>query len=266
MATIYRSLTTAILLLWAYVIMTGLDAGLSLEALSLHLRVGLVGALIGGAVQSLPFAYFLGTSFWIKAFAKASRAGGEWEQRQRQWMKGRAYLAMYAAPFLTMGVAISGSMVETARLPHAVHPVLVVAAGLAQIAGLLLVPPAMQRNAALMDALADSHQVPKPETPEMDDLIAEEEQAALPALFQLSRLLLLFSVQVLLLWLYLRYGTEGFRETPAWPFAAIACALLTLGLGLNARHDPDHPRTPMRAWTPAALAGLGAALVFSLIL
>jgi hypothetical protein len=266
MATIYRALTTAVLLLWVYVIMTGLDAGLSKEALSLHLRVGLVAALVGGAVQSLPFAYFLGTSFWIKAFAKASRAGDEWEQRQRQWMKGRSYPAMYAAPFLTMGVAISGSMVETARLPHAVHPVLVLAAGLAQVAALLLVPAAMQRNSALMDALADEHQVPKPDTPEMDALIAEEEQLALPALFQLSRLLLLFSVQVLLLWLYLRFGTEGFRETPAWPFAASSCALLTVGLGLNASHDPDHPKALMRAWTPAALAGLGAALLFSLML
>lgn len=266
MATIYRSLTTAVLLLWGYLISTGLDAGSSQQALSLHLRVALVGALIGGAVQSLPFAYFLGTHFWIKAFARASRAGDEWEQRHRLWMKGRAYPAMYTAPFLTMAVAISGSMVETARIPHAVHPLLVVAAAIAQLASLILVPGAMRRNSALMDQLADEHQVPKPETPEMDDLIAEEERVALPALFQMSRLLLLFSVQVLLLWLYLRFGTEGYREAPAWPFAVASCALLTVGLGLNAGHDPDHPKAPLQAWTPAALAGLAAAIVFSLIL
>ncbi|MFT7464737.1 MAG: hypothetical protein ACI9EF_003096, partial [Pseudohongiellaceae bacterium] len=231
MATIYRSLTTAVLLLWGYLISTGLDAGTSKEALSLHLRVGLVGGLIGGAVQSVPFAYFLGTHFWIKAFARASRAGEDWEQRHRLWMKGGAYIAMYTAPFLTMGVAIAGSMVETGRIPHAVHPLLVVAAAIAQIAALVLVPRAMERNSALMDQLADEHQVPKPESPEMEDLIAEEEALSLPALFQMSRWLLLFSVQILLLWLYLRYGTEGFRETPAWPFAAISCVLLTLGKG-----------------------------------
>ena len=266
MATIYRSLTTAVLILWAYLISTGLDAGSSRDALSLHLKVALVGALIGGAVQSLPFAYFLGTHFWIKAFARASKAGEEWEQRHRLWMKGRAYPAMYAAPFLTMAVAITGSMVETGRIPHVVHPLLVFAAAVAQVAGLVLVPEAMKRNSALMDQLADEYQVPKPESPEMAELIAEEERLSLPALFQMSRWLLLFSVQILLLWLYLRFGTDGFRETPAWPFAAVSCVLLTLGMGLNASHDPDHPKSPLQAWTPAVLAGLGAAIVFSLIL
>lgn len=266
MATIYRSLTTAVLILWAYLISTGLDAGSSQEALSLHLKVALVGALMGGAVQSLPFAYFLGTHFWIKAFARASRAGEEWEQRHRLWMKGRAYPAMYAAPFLTMAVAITGSMVETGRIPHVVHPILVFSAAIAQLVGLVLVPEAMKRNSALMDQLADEYQVPKPESPEMEDLIAEEERLSLPALFQMSRWLLLFSVQILLLWLYLRYGTEGFRETPAWPFATVSCVLLTLGMGLNASHDPDHPKSQLKAWTPAVLTGLAAAIGFALIL
>ena len=265
MATIFRALVTALLLFWGYVLFTGFAVGDGKDALAWHLRVGLVGAILGGAVQSLPFAYFLGTHFWVKAFARASRAGDEWEQRQRQWMKGRAYPWMYVTPLITMLAAIAGSMVETGRLPHVVHPALALGACLCQVMALLLVPPVMQRNSALMDELAEAHRVPEPDTPEMHELIAEEEAQALPPLFQLSRVLLLFAVQVLLVWLYLRYGTEGYRHAPLWPFAAASCALLTLGLGLNSRHDPDSPRSRLRAWTPAVAVGLGAAVIFLIV-
>lgn len=254
MATIYRALSTVVLLLWGWVAVTGLQAGASAEALGLHLQVGLVAALIGAAAQSLPFAYFLGTHFWIKAFARASGAGDEWEQRHRQWMKGRAYPAMYLSPLLTLGVAISASA-------GALHPTLACLAILAQIITLVTVPLTMQANSALMDELAERHQVPRPGTPAMQRLIEEEEAVALPPLFQLSRVLLLFAGQSLLLWLYLRYGTEGWRATPLWPFALLASLLLVLGLGLNARHDPDHPAPPSKAWPRAVVAGVATAVV-----
>lgn len=256
MATIYRALVTSLLVLWCYVVITGWQAGASEAALAWHLKVGLMGALVGCAIQSLPFAYFLGTNFWIKAFARASNAGDSWIERHKQWMKGRAYPAMYLAPLLTMTVAISGSMIETERLPHALHPTLVVAAFLAQVAGLLLVPPSMVRNSALMDELADTHRVPRPDTPEMDELIEREEAEALPPLFQLSRVCLLFAAQSVLVWLYLRFGTETLRGTPFLPFAIGGCALLTLGLGLNARYDPEHPAPKRRAWGRALAVGV----------
>ena len=265
MATIYRALGTGVLLLWAWVLTSGVQAGESEEALALHLRAGLVAALVGAAVQSLPFAYFLGTHFWVKAFARASRAGDEWEQRHRQWMKGRAYPAMYLAPLLTLAVAISGSAVETGRLPGWLHPTLVSLAIVSQLITVVAIPMTMKANAALMDELADAHQVPKPGTPAMEQLIEEEEKDALPPLFQLSRVLLLFSAQALLLWLYLRYGTESFRGAPLWPFAILSSSLLTLGLGLNARHDPDHPAPPARAWPKAVVAGVAAAAVLLLL-
>lgn len=263
MATIYRALVTAVLLLWGYVVTTGLAAGGSQAALAWHLKVALVAVVLGVLIQSLPFAYFLGTHFWVKAFAKAADAGEVWSERHRQWMQGRAYPAMYLAPALTLLVAVSGGMVETGRLPYVVHPLLVLAALGAQVAGLVLVPAAMRRNSQLMDSLADQHQVPRPDTPEMDALVEREERHALPPLFQLSRVLLLFAVQCVLLWAYLRFGTEGYRGAPFLPFGLAGCLLLTLGLGLNARYDPESPTRPTIAWGRAVAVGavcLGAAL------
>jgi len=255
MATIFRALCTSVLLLWGYVVSTGWHAGDSPGGLAWHLRVGLVGALLAAAVQSLPFAYFLGTRFWVKAFVRASRAGDSWVDRQNQWMRDRAYPAMYLTPLLTMAVAISGSLVETGRIPGGFHPALVLAAFVGAVVSLITVPPMMSRNSALMDELADTHHVPEPDTPEMESLLAEEERGALPPLFQLSRLLLLFAAQSLILWLYLRFGTERFREAPFLPFALACVALLTLGLGLNARHDPEAPAPPSRAWGRALVVG-----------
>lgn len=266
MATIYRALVTTLLLLWGYVLVLGFQLDGTDEALSWHLRVGLTAVIVAGAVQSLPFAYFLGTHFWIKAFAKASRAGDSWEQRHRQWMKGRAYPWLYSAPFLTMGAAIAGGLVETGRVPHWVHPALILAAVGAQVMALALVPGVMKRNSELMDELAETHRVPKPDTPEMDQLIAEEEAVALPPMFQLSRVLLLFAFQAVLAWAYLRWGTEGFRGVPALPFALASCFMLTLGLGLNARYDPDQPKPAARAWVPALAIGGSAAAVFLAVL
>lgn len=255
MATIYRALMTSVLLVWAYVLWTGLAAADGTEALAWHLRVGLVGSLFACLVQSVPFAYFLGTGFWVKAFIRASNAGDAWELRQKGWMKGDAYPVMYAAPLLTLAVAISGGLAETGRLPHAVHPSLVVLATLAAAVTLWFVPRTMLANSALMDELADTHSLPKPDTPEMDELIEREERVALPPLFQLSRVLLLFAAQSILLWLYLRYGTEGYRGAPFLPFGLGACLLLTLGLALNALFDPDEPVRPPLAWGRALAVG-----------
>jgi hypothetical protein len=95
----------------------------------------------------------------------------------------------------------------------------------------------------------------------MDELIAEEEKVALPPLFQLSRVLMLFGANAVILWLYLRYGTESWRGAPFLPFGVAGVLLLTLGLGLNARHDPDAPVAPERAWTRAVCVGVAALLV-----
>ena len=84
----------------------------------------------------------------------------------------------------------------------------------------------------------------------------EEEAAAPPPLFQLSRLSMMFGGQSVLLWLYLRFGTESFRNVPALPFMLGACVLVSLGLGLNARYDPTSPRPAAQAWGRAAAVGL----------
>lgn len=266
MATIYRALVTALLLLWGYVLFTGLSAGEGSQALAWHLKVGLAATLLAGAVQSLPFAYFLGTHFWVRAWVRASRASRGWEDRHRLWMKGNEYPWMYAAPFLTMFAAIAGGMVETGRVPHLVHPTLILLAAAAQAVALVRVPRAMLRNSALMDELAETHRVPTPGTAAMEELLQEEEAQALPPIFQLSRVLLLFSVQSLLLWAYLRWGTEGYRQAPLLPFGVASVVLLVLGLGLNARFDPDHPKSLPASWTPAVAAGVVAALLLGLVL
>lgn len=256
MATIYRALCTSVLLVWVYVIVTGLGASAGQEALAWHLRVGLVGTILLAFAQSLPFAYFLGSHFWVKTFAKTARAGDEWTERHKLWMKGPAFKALSIAPVFTMAVAIAGSLVETGRIPHLIHPALVVASVIAQLVCLRLVPDAMLRNSALMDELADKHQVPRPGTPEMEQLVQEEEAVALPPLFQLSRVAMLFGGQSVLLWLYLRFGTEGYRNAPALPFLLAACILVSVGLGLNARYDPTSPSPPARAWSRALAVGV----------
>lgn len=266
MATIYRALLTAVLLVWAYVIFaaaTG-DAVAGGDALAFHLRAGLVASILACLVHSLPFAYFLGTGFWVKAFVRASGADGTWERRQKGWMtQGRAYPALYLAPLLTLLVPIAGSALETGRLPAWTHIVLVVGALLATVVNLLAVPAVMRRNSALMDELAETHRVPLPDTPEMDAYVEREERTALPPLFQLSRVALLFAFQLVVLWLYLRFGTESWRDVSWLPFGLGACVLLTFGLGLNARYDPDRPMAAGPAWGRAVACGVGClGLVF----
>jgi len=265
MATIFRALITAVLLLFGYVVWTGTHAGASGEALGWHLSVGLVTTLISAAAMSVPFAYFLGTGFWVKAFVRASRAGPEWEAGHARWMKGRAYPVMYIAPACSVGTAISGSLVQTGRIAVGWHIGLAVAAVISALVALVLVPREMIRNSALMDRLADEHQVPQPETPAAEELIAVESAKALPPLFQLSRILMFSGVQLLIIWIYMRFGTEGWRETPLWPFGAGFVALLTVGLGLNARFDPDNPRATARAWTRAVVVGVVCAGLIAII-
>ena len=85
---------------------------------------------------------------------------------------------------------------------------------------------------------------------------AASEAAALPPLFQLSRIAMLFGFQMVLLWLYLRFGTESWRDVSALPFLVAACLLVSLGLGLNARYDPTSPAPPAKAWGRAIAVGV----------
>ena len=78
-------------------------------------------------------------------------------------------------------------------------------------------------------------------------------------------ILLGLTMQLLIIWVYLRWGTEGWRDTPLWPFGAGFVALFTPGLGLNARFDPDHPRAPARAWSRAVAVGIACAALIALI-
>lgn len=266
MANIYRALLTAVLLLYAWAGLLGGRAG-DAEGVATHVRAGFVTALVAMLAQSLPFAYFLGTGFWIRAFARASRAGPEWEARHRAWMKGRAYPVMYAPPFLTLAAALTGMLADMGTVPGWLHAACVALMAAATVAALVAVPREMLRNSALMDELAERHQVPRPATPAFEKLLEEEEKVALPPLFQLSRVILYASAQLVVVWLYLRFGTEGWREAPFAPFGAVAVALLTVGVALNELHDPQHPAAPPRAWGRAlALGGAGAALAVLLAL
>lgn len=255
MATIYRSLLLSTILVFAYAVSTGVTAGGGAEPLTWHLRVGLVASLLAVLVQSVPFAYFLGTGFWVKAFVKASSADGSWETRHAGWMKGRGYKVMYVAAALPAAAAIAGGLVETGRVAGWWHPALVALSVVALVAAWLTIPPMMLRNAALMDELAAEHHVAKPDTPEMDELVEKAEAEALPALFQLSRVLMYAGFNVLAIWLYLRFGTEGFRDTPFLPFGLLFAVTLTIGVGLNARHDPQTPASPRSAWLRAGAVG-----------
>ncbi len=265
MAAIYRALLWAVLVLYAGVAVSGARAAGGEAALRLHLSAGLVAAILASLALSLPFAYFLGTGFWVKGFVRASRADASWEARHALWMKGRAYPWMYAAPFAAVATAVTGALVETGRLPAVGHTTAVLAAALCALVSLRLVPAEMRRNSALMDELAERHRVPAPGSSEHAALVAHEESAALPPLFQLSRVLLYAAAQVLVVWLYLRFGTDGWRDTPLLPWALAALALLTTGLGLNARHDPERPRSAAVAWARALAVGLaGTILVLAL--
>lgn len=265
MATIFKALMTASLLLYAWAGWAGIRAS-DRAGLAAHESAGLVTALIAALAQSVPFAYFLGTGFWIRAFARASRAGPVWEARHREWMQGRAYKILYLSPFLTMATALVGMAAGAGHLPGWPHAALAAATLASAVAALVLVPPAMRRNAALMDELAERHQVPQPATPAYEQLIAEEEQVALPPLFQLSRVILFAAAQSVIVWCYLRFGTEGWRDTPFAPFGAAAVLLLPLGVALNDLHDPRQPAPPARAWRRAlAFGGAGAAVFAGLL-
>lgn len=255
MATIYRSLLLSTLLVFAYALSTGVTAGAGPEELTWHLRVGLVATLLAVLVQSVPFAYFLGTGFWIKAFVKASSADATWEARHAEWMKGRGYKVMYVAAALPAAAAIAGGLFETGRIAAWWHPTLMGLAIVATIGAWLTIPSMMLRNSALMDELAATHRVPKPDTPEMDELVERAEADALPALFQLSRVLMYAGFNVLALWLYLRFGTEGYRDVPFLPFGLLFAAAITVGMALNARHDPEKPSSAQAAWLRAGAVG-----------
>jgi len=261
MATIYRALSTAILVLYAYVVASGAAIGEQADGLAWHLQVGLIAAVAGCLVNSVPFAYFLGTGFWVKAFVRASRAGPEWVERHDQWMKGRAYPAMYLAAFFPAGVAITGGLVETGRIASFFHPVIVGMTIVTQLVVWVRTPQEMTRNSALMDELADKHTIPKPGTPSMEQLVEEEEKVALPPLFQLSRVLMLLGSNLVILWLYLRFGTESWRGAPLLPFGLGCAVLVAIGVGLNARFDPDSPLPSARAWTRAVAMGLTGVVV-----
>jgi len=261
MATIYRALVTTVLILFGYAVLTGTSAGEAAEARAWHVSVGFVASVFAVLVQSVPFAYFLGTGFWVKAFVRASRAEEDWEARHGHWMKDRGYPCMYLAAFAPAATAITGMLVDTGRLGVFWHATSLWVAFLLQIVVLVLVPPMMKRNSALMDELADSHQVPRPGTPAMEELIEHEEATALPPLFQLSRLLLFAAFQILIIWLYLRFGTESFRDVPFLPYGLGTSICLTLGLGLNSRYDPDAPRSGPLAWSRALAIGAATTAV-----
>lgn len=261
MATIYRAAACAVLVLYAFVVHTGMAAGESDELLGRHLRAGLLGSIVACLVNSIPFAYFLGTRFWVKAFVRASDAGDEWNTRHDLWMKDAAYPAMYLAAFFPAGAAITGGLAETGRIDLLWHTTLVVLSIVLQVAALFGTPRSMRRNSELMDTLAEQHSVPKPDTPEMASYVEREEAAALPPLFQLSRILMWVGLNLVVVWLYLRYGTETWRGSPLLPFALGCCLLVSIGVGLNARFDPARPASPAASWSRALLTGtVGVAL------
>ncbi|MED5330446.1 MAG: hypothetical protein VX916_04065 [Planctomycetota bacterium] len=255
MALVYRSLVTAIVILHLVAMAGGMELGETTEKSAHHLRVGLLVSLATIFIHSLAFAYFLGTGFWIRAFARASRAATTWEERHSQWMKARGYPWLYLAAVFPAAVAITGSLSDTGRLTGGWHAALASASFLVQIAVFFLVPPMMRRNAALMDDLAQTHHVPQPGTEDMEALLEKERAEALPPLFQLSRVLLFGAFNLLILWAYLRFGTETLRGVALWPFASASSGLVILGIGLNARHDPDHPASAVAAWTRGVLFG-----------
>ncbi len=261
MATIYRALACTVLVLYAYVVTTGMHAGDDGAALGLHLRTGLFASVTACLVNSIPFAYFLGTRFWVKAFARASNAGDVWNERHDGWMQGGAYPLMYLVAFFPAGAAIAGGLEDSGRIAAGWHFTLVLASIVTQLATVVTTPRAMQRNSALMDRLADEHSVPKPDTPEMQAYVEREAVDSLPPLFQLSRVLMWVGVNLVVIWLYLRFGTEGWRASPLLPFALGCTVLVAIGAGLNARFDPHHPAPPARSWVRALLTGMvGVAL------
>ncbi|HTE05539.1 MAG TPA: hypothetical protein VK824_05025 [Planctomycetota bacterium] len=304
MATIFRALMTAVLLLHGYVMWNGWQASAAAtvatpaaasatgatgaatptaapsaagspapaagtadsSASALHARTGLVVSILAALAQSVPFAYFLGTGFWVKAFVRASRADGSWELRQRSWLRSRAFVVMSLAPLATLAAAITGGMAGSGTASPAAHALPAALAMLASLVALAVVPPQMQRNSALMDELAERHQVPKPGTAAAEELIAFEETRALPPLFQLSRVMMFAGCQLVVIWLYLRYGTDGWRTTPLLPFGIGCLALVVAGLGLNASHDPDKPRPAPVAWARALAVGILGAVLLGLAL
>jgi len=264
MATTWRALLASVLLYLAYVVARTLGVG-GEAGPGWHQRHGLVGALVAALALSVPFAYFLGTGFWVKYFADSAGAGPDWERRHKQWMKDRGYPLMYGSALAVLAAGITGGLADTGRLAPAWHVAAVVVVLLLMTGALVLVPPMMRRNAALMDELAARHRVPEPGTDEAAALRARMDAESVPPLFQLGRILVYLGIQVLLVWLYLRFGTETWRDTPIAPFGVPAIALVTLGKHLHDRHHPESPRGPGGAWSGALLlGGASAALVLLL--
>lgn len=267
MATAYRSLLIVLLLCYVAAALSAprlLGFG---AALGGHQTVALAVAIVGALIHSLPLSYFMGSGYWIKYHAESSGAGPEWKQRHSQWLRSRGYPVIYLAGLSIVATGVAGGLADTLRLAPHWHGLLALAAMAFCLLELLWVPPLMQRNRELLVELASTHKIPKPGTAAAEQLAVDHAAESVPPLIQCSRILIYGACNVLGLWFWLRFGTEGWRDVPLLPFGALFVGTLTVGLGIYWRHRPQGPRSAKSAWimacaTAAALGGVLAALPF----
>jgi len=236
MATAYRSLLIVLLLCYVAAALSAprlLGFGVHFGG---HQTLALAVAIVGALIHSLPLSYFMGSGYWIKYHADSSGAGPEWKLRHSRWLKNRGYPVIYFAGLSIVATGVAGGLADTLRIAPVWHGLLALAAMVFCLLELLWVPPMMQRNRELLVELATLHRIPKPGTAAAEALASEHLAESVSPLLQLARILIYGACNVLGLWFWLRFATEGWRDTPLLPFAALFVATLTVGLAMFWRH------------------------------
>ncbi|RKY21303.1 MAG: hypothetical protein DRQ55_04790 [Planctomycetota bacterium] len=226
MIRLYRSLVATEVLLWIAVAWTGASAGHSGEAMALHLRLALLGTLFAAVVHTLPFFFLMGSFYWLKACVQQAEGDPAWLVRHKRWVASPALPSLLGAALATVALALSGGLLSEGRASAGTHAAVALAALLVHVYAAACVPPQMRRITALLGEVRAC-------LPPADELIARSRspaaRAADPTFGRPLRSLLTLAPQPMLLWLYLRYGTDGLGA-PAWPFLLASLALVLWAL------------------------------------
>lgn len=236
MIRLYRSLVATEVVVWILAAWAGVAAGRSAEHLGRHLDLALLATLFAAAVHTLPFFFLMGSFYWLKACVDRADADPAWLDRHKLWVRSPTLPALLGAALATLMVAVSGGLLGAGRAPAGLHTAVVLATLLVHVFAACCVPAQLRRISALVSEM-------RAWLPPAETLAARERdpqtRALDPTLDRPGRTLFILAPQPLLLWLYLRFGTDGLRAS-LWPFALLSAAIAVWALRTRRRAVREH--------------------------
>lgn len=221
MIRIYRALVASEVIVWALVAWTGATANGASTAVSRHVTLAVLAALLAALAHTMPFFFLMGSFYWLKACVDRAGADSTVLAEHKRWVASPALPALLGSALLTILVVVSGGLVQAGRVPPSAHISVVLTALALHVFAAWYLPKQMRRISAL---LSDMRAWLPPAEALRDLQRRRPELAADPTLGRPVRTLLLMAPQPLLLWLYLRFGTDA-APPPVWPFALAAIVL-----------------------------------------